>query len=1597
MILETSKRALCDFNISGLLTLPPKLPGFVELPDVSELEAVHAKGIHSKSMLLMIQTLRPLLRQQLVRNEFAQALLVHAALVSHLPLSARRPTHMSTFSDEANSFLKHYCQAATSIIYHQPAQSFRSEICDIADFVDGRLLLAICEQMQNGVNLNGAGASVQNTYRTLCHALDISPQATLRCSADLIKVRLSDAVEYEHSDDAMTRSHLLPFSDPTFDEHLASVRVNVDQTADSQIDSTIDHIFKELSHWHNTRLLQLKSSKSFVDQWQRERALRRNQMFMNAMTTYAASLTNAVGKMLVREIIIANEQGLQTKISVKQKQKQPSIASKPTHSLGQSKKTEKLGVRKKKMLDSVAATNSKKEQEAEGKYLASWMAQLNSTKLEKELTVCYERTYKYWAGLSSNTPKALRDEVQLYMLNILLRMWSHICKTRAQSENMNVAALMWNHINQLIGRSQSLDDTILLHVKSSCKWLGFAQPEASPQSQDRKLSFRFYEKPELALTVSDDPKIFQLEHCGPYMDRNIDSAPDERTDFSPDRWQRDVLDAIDENKSLFVVAPTSAGKTFISFYAMKKILRADDDGVIVYVAPTKALVNQIAAEIEARFRKSYKTPKSVWALHTRDFRVNSPTGCQILVTVPHILQIMLLSPSNAQSWSPRVRRIIFDEIHSIGQADDGIVWEQLLLLAPCPIIALSATVGNPDEFSQWLESTQRSLRNDLVVIQHAYRYSDLRKYIFSSPASFTFQGLSSSPAFGELGLDNAKEYFCVMHPISSLVDRSKAVPADLHMEPRECLSLWKALKTFQTPEFPVDPALAPSSFFNDIICKKDTIKWDAALKLVLSKWMSDPCSPFAHVFGKLSAPTFGRLDASPGTPSTPSHGTGTQSLQASGDTTEILQTVLPLLVALHSRNALPGILFNYERRLCEKIGHVLLDQLRTAEGNFKESNPSWKRKVGQWEAWNKAEASKVKALTISKSSASRKGKSGDDSEKESKADRARGSAESDESPIASFDPHAPLEAFTFANKKVLTASELDEHTNQLRKRDVAGWLCDALVRGIGIHHAGMPRLYRQAVEILFRKGFLRVVIATGTLALGINMPCKTVVFTGDSIFLTALNFRQAAGRAGRRGFDLLGNVVFHALPTEKARRLVSSRLPSLNGHFPITTSLVLRLFILLHGSDHSSYAEKAINSLLSQPRLFLGGQSFKDQVSHHLRFSIEYLRRARLLDVNGKPINFAGCVSHLYFTENASFAMHALLKRGYFHNLLKNMHDDNEEDTLRTTMLVMAHLFGRKPLRQADVEPSNIERRIKPSPSVVLLPNLPADALEILRKHNRETLNIFAAYVRTFAEQHLMDEDNELPLSKAKYGGSATADEYSFILKPFAPTIVRSHFVALSGHDDCFTSITSLCNTARSGVFLEESVIPHLALYPDEMSTPLNAYLYDFYKHGDTTALEKANGIRKGDMWFLLNDFSLVLATIVTSLKNIMNIGDNANLDLANLQGNGDAVEESLDEQASLVQESTPMAVLASSGDDKSEAGKLKSSEKKTTVPESWEDEDAARDDHSSIVEKEANDPASVIDQKNKPDRQALNLPKVLKAFERLQYLFNDKFRAMWA
>ncbi|MGB5703007.1 MAG: DUF3516 domain-containing protein [Polyangiales bacterium] len=103
-----------------------------------------------------------------------------------------------------------------------------------------------------------------------------------------------------------------------------------------------------------------------------------------------------------------------------------------------------------------------------------------------------------------------------------------------------------------------------------------------------------------------------------------------------------------------------------------------------------------------------------------------------------------------------------------------------------------------------------------------------------------------------------------------------------------------------------------------------------------------------------------------------------------------------------------------------------------------------------------------------------------------------------------------------------------------------------LHHGVGVHHAGMLPRYRRLVERLAQEGKLRIICGTDTLGVGVNVPIRTVLFTKlckydgqNTKVLTVRDFKQIAGRAGRRGFDTLGSVVAqapeHAIENKKLR------------------------------------------------------------------------------------------------------------------------------------------------------------------------------------------------------------------------------------------------------------------------------------------------------------------------------------------------------------------------------------------------------------------------------------------------------------------------------
>ncbi|KAI0142472.1 antiviral helicase [Hypoxylon sp. NC0597] len=126
-----------------------------------------------------------------------------------------------------------------------------------------------------------------------------------------------------------------------------------------------------------------------------------------------------------------------------------------------------------------------------------------------------------------------------------------------------------------------------------------------------------------------------------------------------------------------------------------------------------------------------------------------------------------------------------------------------------------------------------------------------------------------------------------------------------------------------------------------------------------------------------------------------------------------------------------------------------------------------------------------------------------------------------------------------------------------------------LEKGIGVHHSGLLPILKETIEILFQEGLIKVLFATETFSIGLNMPAKTVVFTKVTKYdgtstrpLTPSEYIQMSGRAGRRGLDERGIVIMmidDKMEPETAKNIVVGQQDRLNSAFYLGYNMVLNL------------------------------------------------------------------------------------------------------------------------------------------------------------------------------------------------------------------------------------------------------------------------------------------------------------------------------------------------------------------------------------------------------------------------------------------------------
>lgn len=1067
------------------------------------------------------------------------------------------------------------------------------------------------------------------------------------------------------------------------------------------------------------------------------------------------------------------------------------------------------------------------------------------------------------------------------------------------------------------------------------------------------------------LCIQDGSESFQLRYMGADFERSTGSVTDPRVPFNPDYWQKQILDIIDSGDSALVYAPTASGKTFICYYAMEQVLRFDNESVVVFIAPTKALADQVHAEIAYRFgSKTYPNNSriSLFCKLNREYSINIPTQCQILITLPFMLELLLMS-TTYQQWVSRIKFVIFDEVHCINEAEGGVYWERIFQLIPCPYLCLSATIGNPLSFYNWLQSIGKLPSSKVHLVTYNERYADLSTFVYDEDNFYPLNPLTS------VSYDRVLHY---------------GLPGDFYLTPSDGLDLFLSLKELLKSNSQVTKEylawLDPQIFFSETpaITKRQYRFYLSTLLAItvilvqngtLTKvmWLDmtgylllNPSIKFQRQMVELSkkndsnlyntimgvenikilldrvantsdqnAPELGSLDSSVSqarnaiiTPPRPTSAYKTA------------ESFLRLIRSLKQESMLPCIIFNMERSVVEYLGKSLIEKLTKDHhdkyyGSEEAANATKainKRRQEQYAKDIQRRDMLLKLKTMSRQQREKQGIVIDESELQALENLQEPGDIAEE-----YDPE-----FSLCDRKIMGGREREiQDTFYSCEGRILPIFIEGLKRGIGIHHDGLSLRYRRAVETLYRMGYLCIIISTRTLALGVNMPCRTTVFINDSISLTPLLYRQASGRAGRRGYDIQGSVIFWDIPVGKRNRLLTAELPTIKGNFPITPTTVLRTFMLFENvlneqTNNNISKERAVITFKALVKFYrdslysvdYGKDFHRKFTATQFRFIVDLLRRFHVLDNYCGCTGYAGIVSHMFEYEGTNLLISKLIHSGALFSFLFNEDTSNpiescsiselsnllRKDPVQRLLTLLAHVYLAKPMTRNSL--NSIKKQIEKSSLVNLkqkissgrignlllsLPNYIQDEIdefnEIVFSNTRNSMSVSCKNVEyDVAEFNLPLSDVNVLSQRSQLSKNSVIS--SGIYEPaqvYNNTCIQSPFISLMGLEDAeLTSSQQLIYGSRVQLNCTHDLLSmvkadKITIDKDHVSliiVLINSFLVDFYESQRFSEIIKNNSIASSEIFFLIVDFKVLLDRFLYSF-NIRQIQQYQNLDIA--------------------------------------------------------------------------------------------------------------------
>jgi superfamily II RNA helicase len=617
-----------------------------------------------------------------------------------------------------------------------------------------------------------------------------------------------------------------------------------------------------------------------------------------------------------------------------------------------------------------------------------------------------------------------------------------------------------------------------------------------------------------------------------------------------EEWQLKTIKHIYNNESIIVKAPTSSGKSFIAMSSgifHKKIL---------YVCPAKPVVYQVGAHFTYMGYKVHFLVDNVSG-YSYDSKTN------IFIGTPEEIE------NNFLKIGVNFDYAVFDEIHNIDKKEDGDIYENIIKLLDCNFLALSATIKNID----FLKDIFLKLHPNKKInyVEYNKRFINQQRWIWNNNGY------------------NKIHPFCSFENVNDL-----NITNNLPFTPNDCVELWECMDDIFEDIIDDFDENSPEEFFQEekLLTLDDCRLYEKHLKEV--------CIQLSKTYPKLVQKIFNNFPI---------------IKNKSHDNSNMID----FIKQSKKKDLFPMLMFHTEEKECKSIFENIFDSLdkqelqeypfhydilekkqhlyeeylskrETYKSNIKVSqstNPEYFIK-DKMETFDRKE----KDVFIQNINNYYLTKVGDlekryDEIKDEVIQKQITNLKREMNTFLQNPDFCYQDVFQKHKDFIFTRSNKPMDSDTIRnvrreikktlgiKIDYESSLFQMLKRGIGIYIDNMPDEYNWILQKLLSEKEIGIVISDRTLCLGIDLPVRSSCFLGiNNNFFTNDEYLQMSGRAGRRGKDTQGNVIFYG--DIDYIKLMKGDLPEIKGN----TTSISNFYDVIDSS------EKLYQNMINQDRVF---------------------------------------------------------------------------------------------------------------------------------------------------------------------------------------------------------------------------------------------------------------------------------------------------------------------------------------------------------------------------------------------------------------------------